>query len=313
MKKTCLLSGNFALDTIVARDYPNGFVIGKANKFTETVIVESVGNTCGNVAAILPYLGVQTFPVAHFDQSEQGLQIKEDLQRYGADVRFVQNSANGGTTLLRCTHKRDKMTGEHTVSFRATSPGSRFPRRRFLRVRDEAPAFVEKLDFVPDVFFFDAAEAGLRYLAAELRNKGTLVYFEPESDADKAKFLKAVEVSDIVKFSHEKVSDLDFVAQNPDKLFIRTMGAEGLEFNLCGQGWVKIASVPNDNVVDWEGAGDWTTSQFIACLCEKNMLSVAQMTAETVRSCLEIACRTASRSVSYMGSKGMIGSLNNDK
>lgn len=313
MKKTCLLSGNFALDTIVTRDYPNGFVIGKANKFTETVIVESVGNTCGNVAAILPYLGVQSFPVAHFDLSEQGLQIKEDLQRYGADVRFVQNSAGGGTTLLRCTHKRDKMTGEHTVSFRATSPGSRFPRRRFLRVRDEAPAFMEKLDFVPDVFFFDAPEAGLRYLAGELRNKGTLVYFEPESDADKAKFLKAVEVSDIVKFSHEKVSDLDFVAQNSDKLFIRTMGAEGLEFNLCGQGWVKVATVPNENVVDWEGAGDWTTSQFIACLCEKEMLSVAQMTAETVRSCLEVACRTASRSVSYMGSKGMIGSLNNDK
>lgn len=313
MKKICLLSGNFALDTIVTRDYPNGFVIGKANKFTETVIVESVGNTCGNVAAILPYLGVQTFPVAHFDQSEQGLQIKEDLQRYGADVRFVQNSANGGTTLLRCTHKRDKMTGEHTVSFRATSPGSRFPRRRFLRVRDEAPVFVEKLDFVPDVFFFDAAEAGLRYLAGELRNKGTLVYFEPESDADKAKFLRAVAVSDIVKFSHEKVGDLDFVAQNTDKLFIRTMGAEGLEFNLCGQGWVKVSPVPNDNVVDWEGAGDWTTSQLIACLCEKDMLSVAQMTAESVRSCLEIACRTASRSVSYMGSKGMIDSQNKDK
>ena len=269
--------------------------------------------TCGNVAAILPYLGVESFPVAHFDQSEQGLQIKEDLQRYGADARFVQNSANGGTTLLRCTHKRDKMTGEHTVSFRATSPGSRFPRRRFLRVRDEAPAFVEKLDFVPDVFFFDAAEAGLRYLAAELHNKGTLVYFEPESDADKAKFLKAVEVSDIVKFSHEKVSDLDFVAQKPDKLFIRTMGAEGLEFNLCGQGWVKIAPVPNDNVVDWEGAGDWTTSQFVACLCERDILSISQMTVDTVRECLEIACSTASRSVSYMGSKGMIGSLNNDK
>ncbi len=313
MKKTCLLSGNFALDTIVTRDYPNGFVVGKTNKFTETVVAESVGNTCGNVAAILPYLGVQSFPVAHFDLSEQGLQIKDDLQRYGADVRFVQNSANGGTTLLRCTHKRDKMTGEHTTSFRATSPGSRFPRRRFLRVRDEAPAFIEKLDFTPDVFFFDAAEAGLRYLAGELRNKGTLVYFEPESDVDKAKFLKAIEVSDIVKFSHEKVSDLDFVAQNTDKLFIRTMGAAGLEFNLCGQGWVKVATVPNENVVDWEGAGDWTTSQFIAFLCEKEMLSVAQMTVESVRGCLEIACRTASRSVSYMGSKGMIDSQNKDK
>ena len=306
MKKTCLLSGNFALDTIVTREYPNGFVVGKSNKFTETIVTETVGNTCGNVACMLAHLGVPTFPIAHFDLSEQGLQIKNDLQRYGADVRFVENSANGGTTLLRCTHKRDKTTGEHTVSFRATSPGSRFPKRKFLRARDEAPTFMENLDFTPDVFFFDAAEAGLRYLAGELRKRGTLVYFEPESDADKTKFMKAIEVSDIVKFSHEKVEDLSFVEQYKDKLFIRTMGAEGLEFNLCGLGWVKVASVANDNVVDWEGAGDWTTSQFIACLCEREILSIDQMKIDSIQECLEISCRTASRSVSYMGSKGMI-------
>jgi sugar/nucleoside kinase (ribokinase family) len=159
---------------------------------------------------------------------------------------------------------------------------------------------------VPDIFFFDAAEAGLRYIACELRLRGSLVYFEPESDADKKKFLKAIEVSDIVKFSHEKVDDLSFVEQYKDKLFIRTMGAEGLEFNLCGLGWVKVASVANDNVVDWEGAGDWTTSQFIACLCEREIFSIGQMTTKSVRECLVIACKTASRSVSYMGSKGMI-------
>jgi sugar/nucleoside kinase (ribokinase family) len=304
--KTCLLGGNFALDTIVTRDYPNGFVVGRNNKFTETVVVECVGNTCGNVATILPYLGVQTFPIAHLDLSEQGLQIKSDLQRYGADVRFVENSTQGGTTLLRCIHKRDKATGEHAISFRATSPGSRFPKRRFLRVRDEAPAFMESLTFTPDIFFFDAAEAGLRYLAAELRKRGTLVYFEPESDADKNKFLKAVEVSDIVKFSHEKVDDTLFTTQYTDKLFIRTLGADGLEFNLGGQGWNRVAPIANDNVVDTEGAGDWTTSQFIACLCQRDILSVAQMTVDSVRECLEIACKTASRSVSYMGSKGMI-------
>ena len=139
-----------------------------------------------------------------------------------------------------------------------------------------------------------------------MRLRGSLVYFEPESDADKKKFLKAVEVSDIVKFSHEKVEDLSFVEQYKDKLFIRTMGAEGLEFNLCGLGWVKVASVANDNVVDWEGAGDWTTSQFIACLCEREILSIGQMTTYSVQECLGIACKTASRSVSYMGSKGMI-------
>lgn len=306
MRKSCLLSGNFAFDTIVTREYPNGFIIGKANKFTETVVTECVGNTCGNVASILPYLGVQSFPIAHLDLSEQGLKIKEDLHRYGADVRFVENSAHGGTTLLRCTHKRDKMSGEHTTSFRATSPGSRFPRRRYIRVRDEAPAFIEGLNFAPDIFFFDAAEAGLRYLAAELRKRGTLVYFEPEGDADKKKFLKAVEVSDIIKFSHEKVGDLSFVGKHPDKLFIRTLGAEGLEFSLSGQEWTKVDSVPNENVVDWEGAGDWTTSQFIASLCEREILSNERMNVENIRECLQIACATASRSVSYLGSKGMI-------
>lgn len=304
--KSCLLGGNFALDTIVTREYPNGFVVGKANKFVETVVTECVGNTCGNVACMLAYLGVHTFPIAHLDLSEQGLQIKEDLGRYGADVRFVENSQKGGTTLLRCTYKRDKMTGEHTTSFRATSPGSRFPKRRFIRVRDEAPAFMDNLDFTPDVFFFDASEAGLRYLAAELRKRGTLVYFEPESDADRQKFLRGVEVSDIVKFSHEKVGDVSFTYEYKDKLFIRTMGAEGLEFNLCGTGWNRVAAVPNDNVVDWEGAGDWTTSQFIACLCERDILSIKKMTLDSIRESLQKASETASRSVSYLSSKGMI-------
>ena len=49
----------------------------------------------------------------------------------------------GGTTLLRCTHKKDA-EGNHLMSVRAGSPGgSRFPKRHFLRVRDEAPAFLD--------------------------------------------------------------------------------------------------------------------------------------------------------------------------
>ncbi|MBR4311872.1 MAG: hypothetical protein IKT86_00835 [Bacteroidaceae bacterium] len=37
---TCLLSGNFALDTIITRTYPNGFVKGKRNKFVETLVTD---------------------------------------------------------------------------------------------------------------------------------------------------------------------------------------------------------------------------------------------------------------------------------
>lgn len=70
---TCLGSGVFNLDTVVVREYPEGYQ--KQRTFNEKLMTEEVGGTCGNVMSMLPYLGVQTFPLALLDQSEQGLKI----------------------------------------------------------------------------------------------------------------------------------------------------------------------------------------------------------------------------------------------
>jgi sugar/nucleoside kinase (ribokinase family) len=193
------------------------------------------------------------------------------------------------------------------MSHRATAPNSRFPKRKQLR-KDEVLDFVNAFDFKPDAYFFDVSDAGPRELAKALKEQGVLVYYEPEGNKEMNKFLKCVEVSDVIKFSGTNILDTSFVANYPDKLFIRTMGEEGMEFNLRGQGWQKIAPVPNNNVVDWEGAGDWTSSVFLAELCKLNKLNIAQLTKQDVRKVLETAAATASRSVSYMGSKGMIHS-----
>ena len=304
-KKRILGTGNFALDIIYQREYPEGFdTTKKRNPFVDKKLIEEVGNTCGNVMCMLPYLGVETYPIGHFDESEQGLKISTDLKRYGANTRFVKNSKEGGTTLMTCIHKLDA-NGQHTMSHRTTAPNSRFPKRKQLR-KDEVQGFVDALDFKPDAYFFDVSDAGPRELAKALKEQGVLVYFEPEGNKEMNKFLKCVEVSDVIKFSGTNILDTSFVANYPDKLFIRTMGEEGMEFNLRGQGWQKIVPVPNNNVVDWEGAGDWTSSVFLAELCKLNKLNIAQLTEQDVRKVLETATATASRSVSYMGSKGMI-------
>ena len=304
-KKRVLGTGNFALDIIYQREYPEGFdTAKKRNPFVDKKIIEEVGNTCGNLMCMLPYLGVETYPIGHFDLSEQGLKITSDLQRYGANMRFVKNSPEGGTTLMTCIHKLDA-NGQHIMSHRATAPNSRFPKRKQLR-KDEVQDFLSKLDFKPDAYFFDVSDAGPRELAKALKKQGVLVYYEPEGNKEMNKFLNCVEVSDVIKFSGTHILDTDFVAQYHDKLFIRTMGEAGMEFNLRGQGWKKIAPVPNDNVVDWEGAGDWTSSVFLAELCKLNKLNIAQLTEQDVRKVLETAAATASRSVSFMGSKGMI-------
>lgn len=303
---TCLGSGVFNLDTVVVREYPEGYQ--KQRTFNEKVMAEEVGGTCGNVMSMLPYLGVQTFPLAILDQTEQGIKIKDTLALYGADTRFVSNTEKGGTTLLRCTHRRDA-DGNKVVKFRATSPGSMFAKRRQLSTKSgEVDEFLGRLDFVPDVFFFDDPAAAHVKIAQALRQKGTLVYFEPEGlkDGKVKPFLERVRCADVVKFSAEKISDESWIEQFTDKLFIRTMGEKGVAFKLRGGDWTLVPPVTNDNVVDWEGAGDWTTSAFIAELCKGGHLDFSGLNEDIVRSALEEAQKIASKSVSFLSSKGMI-------
>jgi predicted esterase YcpF (UPF0227 family)/sugar/nucleoside kinase (ribokinase family) len=321
--KTCMGTGNFSFDIITQREYPNGFVVGKRNRFEEKILAMEIGNTCGNVMTMLPYLGVKTFPVAKLDVSPQGFQMKRDMKAYGADVRFVSNTLTGGTTILRCMHKLDN-DGKPTMGHKGSTAGkpwtglSARPCRKYLSSKGgEVEALVDSMDFIPDVFFFDVAQAGHRILAERLREKGSLVYFECDSDGHRIEneksrqaahrlFLRCVEASDVVKMSGEYVQDLSFADAYTDKLFVQTLGADGLRFKLGGGQWIKLAPVVNPDYKDYEGAGDWTSTTLIAALCSMDMLKVKDMTEEAVREALTMAQQMASYSVGFYGSKGLI-------
>jgi len=301
MERTVIGSGIYMLDSIVVRDYPEWPLL---RPFTERTVIEEVGGTCGNVMCILSWLGWKAMPEVSLDDSPVGLKIASDLARYGCDLRHVTNTPGGGATVLRCTHKRDA-EGNHTIAFRATGPGgSRFPRRHFLRSRDEAPAFLDRLEEVPGVYFFDDPAAGHRLIARTLRERGTLVYFEPSGIESKAD-LEAVAASDIVKFSGTHVTDLTFTDRFPDKLFIRTLGEDGLQFRLHGGPWIHVDPVPVPDVVDWEGAGDWTSAAFLTQLAAADV-PFGELTGSTVRECLTAAQTVASQSVCFLSSKGLI-------
>ena len=321
--RTCMGTGNFSFDVITQREYSDGFVIGKRNRFEEKILKMEIGNTCGNVMTMLPYLGVKTFPLAMFDVSPQGYQMKRDMKAYGADVRFVRNTLEGGTTILRCVHKLDK-DGNPTMGHKGSTAGkpwngpSARPARKYLSSKGgEVDSLVESMDFTPDVFFFDVAQAGHRVLAERLHEKGTLVYFECDSDGHRIEneksrraayraFLRCVEASDLVKMSGEYIQDLSFADAYQNKLFIQTLGADGLRFKLGGGQWIKLDPILNPDYKDYEGAGDWTSSTLIAALCSRNLLKVKDMTEEAVKEVLTIAQTIASYSVGFYGSKGLI-------
>lgn len=293
MRKTIIGSGQYNLDTIVVRDYPEW---PQMRPFTDKVVLEEVGGTCGNVMSILAWMGWDAKPIACLDDSPQGLKIKDDLKRYGCDCRYVTNTPGGGTTLLLCTHKKTA-EGEHVMSVRAGSPGgSRFPKRHFLRARDEAPAFLESLDEAPAVFFFDDPAAGNRMLAKGLRERGSLIYFEPSRLVSNADF-EAVAVSDIIKFSEENIPDVSFTEAYQDKVFIQTMGPKGVRFKYKGKPWKVIEAEPVECVVDTEGAGDWFTASLINNLAESGDFSM-----DVVKKAQECS----RRSIAFLGSKGLI-------
>ena len=301
MNKTIIGSGIYNLDTIVVRDYPEW---PRLRPFTDNIVLEEVGGTCGNVMSILAWLGWDAKPIACLDDSPEGLKITEDLKRYGCDWRYVTNTPKGGTTLLRCTHKKDR-DGKHMMSVRAGSPGgSRFPKRRFLRARDEAPAFLESLLEAPAVFFFDDSAAGNRVIAKGLKERGSLIYFEPSKISSSADH-EAISISDIIKFSDENIPDVSFTDAYNDKLFIQTLGAKGVRFKFHNQPWLTLTGIPAMSVVDTEGAGDWFTATLINELAEHRMMSI-----DAYRNCLggiiKPAMRIAAKSIEYMGSLGLI-------
>ena len=312
-KKTLsvLGTGSFAFDTIVKREYPNGFIPGKRNRFVEKLVMEEIGSNPGNVMCILGYLGWHSCPIALFDDSAQGVQMTKDFLRYGCDTRFVNNSPDGGTNCLKVIHCLDE-EGRPTRKFsKRHAPGSGFPRDKAftVKVNDATlPLFIKSLDFLPDVYFYEGVTAAWRELGKYMREKGVLVYYEVQSTRgnDFSKFMKCMKESDIVKFSDETIQNVDFVDELKDKLIIQTLGSKGVRFNLRGEGWIELPPVLNENVVDTEGCGDWTTATLINALGKRGLLKPTDFTAELISECLMEAQGYASRNASFLGTKGAI-------
>ena len=291
---TCLGAGTFPLDNLLMKH---------ADGSVET-IYQHVGGTAGNVMSILAWMGWHTLPAARLDDSEVGLQLKADLESYGCDTRFLTNTPDGGTTILDIIHKTGR-DGKPKISLTAHSPrGGRFVNHRFWTLK-QAQALFESLDQMPDVFFFDRCAPGNILLAELLHERGVLVYYEPNEPVDR-NFLRAVAVSDIVKFSNERHSDVSFTEEFTDKLFIQTMNQEGLRYRLRGDEWKQLKPVLNPNAVDGEGAGDWTTSALIDALGRNGLPRIENIQESLLVDCLMEAQKVASDSVSYIGAKRLI-------
>ena len=263
-----------------------------------------LGGTCGNVMAILSYMGWQSYPIARLDNTDYSKMLLDDVHNCGINARFISTN-DGSTPVIVQRNIVDKYGNpSHKFEILNNSKGRFFLTYKSI-TKKQAETIIEELNFVPNVFFADRVSPAIVHLAKSFKEKGCLIFFEPSMKPSTHGFFEMVEVSDIIKFANQRIEDVSFTKMFRDKLFIQTLGAEGLRFSLKGGKWFMCKPYINNNVVDTSGAGDWTTSAFLDYL-HNHSLTISSLDEYDVISGLEYAQNFASQSCSYEGARGMM-------
>jgi len=262
-----------------------------------------VGGTCGNVMMILSYMGWETYPIARLDGTKDGIRVLADMKKHNVHTDFV--STNDGKTPVIVQRNFINKDGIPTHRFESRPNMGRFYLDFKSLTMRQADEVIARIDFVPKVFFFDRVSPAILKLADIFKGKGSVIFFEPSSRSGNVNlFNKCVEISDIIKFSEQRIKDIEQFERYKDKLFIQTQGAKGLSYRL-NFGWIHLETVPNDKVIDTAGAGDWTTAAFINGLF-KTRNGISGISVVEIEKALNDAQIIGAQSCSYEGARGMM-------
>lgn len=264
-----------------------------------------VGGTCGNVMMILSHMGWESYPIARLDQTKDTRRVLDDMNKHRVYTDFI--TTNDGKTPVIVQRNFINKDGVPTHRFESRHGHGHFYLDFKPLTKKQADAVIERIDFVPKVFFFDRVAPAILKLATTFKGKGSVVFFEPSSRGGDVKtFNKCVEVADVVKFSDQRIKDYHQFDGVADKLFIQTQGAEGLIYRLNSD-WNHLEPVHNDNVVDTAGAGDWTAAALINELYkDKERQEIFSFTPAAIAEALNAAQRIGAQSCSYEGARGMM-------
>ena len=153
------------------------------------------GGTCGNVLAILSFLGHASVLIARLGTDKAADLIMSDLKSTGVDCQHVQRDSSGRTPRV-VEFLPDRPGSTHRFAFTCPMCQRRFPRRSE-PIYEQGHESIHQIK--PALFFFDRSGPTTIKLAMEARESGALVMFEPHSFGSNGNFSKALQISDVVK------------------------------------------------------------------------------------------------------------------
>lgn len=292
---SCLASGFIAMD----------IVEGEFETFS------AAGGSCGNVMALLSFLGWTAQPVARLGADHAGSFIRAQFERLGVDASHVSN-LSGVKTPIVIQRFVEGMDGERAHQFSLTCPdcGAWLPRYRPTTLKHASEVIAK--DGFPDTFFFDRISPCALKLSCWARERGALVVFEPSSIGDERQFQKAVETAHILKYSHDRLGHLpDLAKVNGPKIVIETHGAEGLRVRWRSR-WSRLPAFQASRFVDAAGSGDWCTAGVIHAIGQGGSKVLETMKKGRLDYALRLGQALASINCGFEGARGAMSKLDVD-
>lgn len=298
LEHTCVGVGLVALDVLL-----NGNPQTPARYFA--------GGSCGNVMAVLSYLGWNTYPIARLKNNKAADILMEDLAKFGVNPSLISIQSDGSTPIIIHRVLKDKEgRPKHRFEFRDPDTGKYLPSYK--------PVLSAKVDMILEkkpgaqVLYIDRVNRAALDIADKSKQEGSVIFFEPSSIKNDAQTKECLSYADIVKFAQDRISDYDSLFPICLRLLeIRTLGAAGLEYRKNGdRTWRYIPAYKIDCVVDAAGSGDWCTSGIIHKLFESK--SYNDLTDKDIETALKFGQALGAVNCGFMGARGIMYAMTTD-
>jgi sugar/nucleoside kinase (ribokinase family) len=297
--------------TNIAKSRPT--IVGAGLIALDVVLTESgdwlmaAGGTCGNVMAIMSHLGWIAKPISRLGCDRAAGVVRDDLSLWGVDLSLFSVQPVKKTPVIVERIRRDANgVPFHTFSFYCPACNRRFPGFQPLPLKSLAPV-LESLGRC-EVVFIDRVSPSAVELARMGADRGAVVIFEPPRSSGDKHFQSLLSLATIVKYSHDRIDQLDLPKSAEVFIEIQTLGRGGVRFRTqhdsFSRGWHHLQAERVEDIVDSSGCGDWFTAGLIASLCSKGRNAAYKSKKEDILEAFVVAQALAAWNCKFAGARG---------
>ncbi len=294
---TCFGAGLVALDVIL-------------NGSPSTLPKISAGGSCGNVLSILAYLGWHSFPIARLSDNCATKELLNDFSLWKIHTNHLYINDEGTTPIIIHRIMKDKQ-GHPIHRFEFQDPETKSWLPQFKPITKTVAAGVINSSIIPQIFYFDRMNPGTFDLAKSLKAKGAIIYFEPSNVKDAKQFYKFLEITDILKFSKDRLTN--YRERHPTiqvSLEIETQGKDGIAYRFnkseSPNQWKVLKGYAINNIKDTAGAGDWCSAGFISKLVVDGQKGLTATTISEIEAALNYGQLLGAWNCLYDGARGLM-------